>query len=226
MSKVVITGAHGTIGSVLAERLAQNHEVVGLDLPDGDIGNYNFLLEQARGADTMIHVAHTSDENWRSGYLNPTNVQMEMNVFTAALEAGVRRLIMASSVHADNFNDYTGTAALTVPGSYKSASPYGAHKLVVEEMGRFYAAHHGLEFVGVRFGGVTGDDSVRTVFREPAVWLSHRDLGNAIEACVSAPEVPGRFAVFYAVSNNDGRLHDTGNPFGWQPLDNSADHLE
>jgi hypothetical protein len=131
---------------------------------------------------------------------------------------------MASSVHADNFNDYEGNEPLTVPGSYKAASPYGTHKQIVEEMGRFYASHYGIEFVAVRFGGVTDDNSVRTHLKEPAVWLSHRDLMGAIEACVTAEVIPGKFAAFYAVSNNDGRIHSTENPFGWQPVDNSKRH--
>jgi NAD+ dependent glucose-6-phosphate dehydrogenase len=229
MSRVVITGSKGTIGSVLEKGLRTNHEVIGLDLPESDISSYALLLEQLKGADTVIHVAHSANEstreNWRSGRIDPANVLLEMNVLTAVIEARVGRLIMASSVHADNFNAYEGSELLTIPGSYQAASPYGTHKLIVEEMGRFYATHYGFDYIGVRFGGDTPDNSVHTHLKEPAVWLSHRDLVNAIEACVKAETVPGKFAVFYAVSNNDGRIHSTENPFGWQPLDNSKDHL-
>jgi uronate dehydrogenase len=203
---------------------------VGLDLPDGDIADYDLLLERVRGADVVIHAAHSASlsarETWRRGRIEPGNVSLELNVFTAVIEAVVGRLVMASSVHADNFNDYDGTALLTVPGSYAAASPYGTHKLIVEEIGKFYASRHGLEFVGIRFGGVTPDNSVRTHSKEPAVWLSHRDLVCAVEVCVSAEAVPNRFAVFYAVSNSAGKIHSTENPFGWQPLDNSRDYME
>lgn len=226
MSKVVITGSKGTLGSVLYDGLRPNHEVVGLDLPEGDISDYNYLLEQIQGADVVVHTAHSSSENWHTGQIDPFNVLLEMNVFTAVIEAQVGRLIMASSVHADDFNSYEGTELLTVPGSYKAASPYGTHKLIVEELGKFYVSRNNLEFVGIRFGGVTDDNSVRTHLKETAVWLSHRDLVNAVEACVSAKAVPDKFAVFNAVSDNDGRIHSTENPFGWKPLDNSKDHLE
>lgn len=229
MNKVTIIGSKGVIGSVLHERLSHDHEVVGLDLPDNDATDYELLLNRVRGSDIVIHVAHSANpetqENWRSGRIDPVNVLMTMNVFKAATEAGVRRLIMASSVHADDFNNYQGSELLTVPGSYAPTSPYGVHKLVIEEIGKFYSTHHDIEFIGIRFGGVTTDNSVRTHLKEPAVWLSHRDLITAVEACVTALKVPDNYAVFYAVSNNSGRVHDTKNPFGWQPIDNSQDYV-
>ncbi len=225
MSKILITGSRGVIGSVLTEGLARDHDVLGLDLPDGDILNYEFLLEQMQGADIVIHVAHAKGESWKSESINPVNVALEMNVFSAVNEAKVKRLIMASSVHADDFNRYEGTEPLTVPGSFHPTSPYGGHKIVIEEMGKFYSKHNGIEFIGVRFGGVTRDNSVKSFLKEPQVWLSHRDLLDAVTACVTALVVPKNFVLFYAVSANDGRLHSTENPFGWAPRDNSKDHM-
>ncbi len=225
MKKIVITGSNGAIGSALTTALAKDYEIVGVDLPDGDVLDYDYLLGQMQGADVVIHLAHASDENWRSGSIEPVNVQMEMNVFSAVVQAKVGRLIMASSVHADNFLHYDGDALLSVPGSYHPVSLYGAHKLIAEETGKFYALRHSFEFIGVRFGGVTKDGKVNTLGKEPLVWLSHRDLTAAITACIEAREVPGSFALFYAVSRNMGKVHSTDNPFGWEPRDNSADFM-
>jgi uronate dehydrogenase len=228
--KILVTGSRGTIGLVVTKALAKQHTVIGLDLPEGDITDYDFVLNKMRGVDIVIHLAHSvselNRENWRSGSIDPTNVLMEMNVFHAAMAAKVKRLIVASSVHADNFNEYEGSELLRVPGSFHPTGPYGAHKIIIEEMGRFYASRHNVEYIGVRFGGVTPDNTVKTFLKEPAVWLSHRDLSGAIHACVDATKVPGRFAVFYAVSDNDGRIHSTDNPFGWTPQDNSKDHIK
>ena len=98
-------------------------------------------------------------------------------------------------------------------------------KLLEEEVGKVLAGQFGFEFVGVRFGGVTADNSVKRGEGQAATWLSHGDLLGAIEACLSAEPVPGRSSVFYAVSANADRIHDTSNPFGWSPRDNSADFL-
>lgn len=231
MKKILITGSRGKIGGIITARLSKSNEVIGLDLPEGDISDYEFLLQKMQGVDIVIHVTQSRPqyenrrENPRIGKIDPVNVLLEMNVFTAAIKAKVPRLIMASSVHADSFEEYKGNELLTVPGSYKPTSLYGGHKLIIEEMGRFYAKHYNLEFIGIRFGGVTEDNSVKTFGKEREVWLSHNDLANAVEACVNAETVPDAYAVFYAVSNNDGRIHDTKNPFGWEPKDNSKDHL-
>ena len=52
--------------------------------------------------------------------------------------------------------------------------------------------------------------------------LSHRDLLGAVSASISHEPVRGRATVFYAVSNNATRVHDTSNPFGWTPRDDSG----
>jgi hypothetical protein len=48
-------------------------------------------------------------------------------------------------------------------------------------------------------------------------WLSHADCVALVDACLTAPTVPGHYAVFYGVSDNAGRVHNTSNPFGWVP---------
>jgi hypothetical protein len=58
--------------------------------------------------------------------------------------------------------------------------------------------------------------------RRGATWLSHRDLLGAVSASISGDPVRARATVFYAVSDNATRLHDTANPFGWSPQDDSA----
>lgn len=230
MAKIVVTGSKGKIGSVLSVGLAGEHEVVGLDVPEVDISDYEALLQNLAGADMLIHAAFIGDPAYpgkpEDAPIDPRNVTLDMNVFTAAREAGIKRLIISSSVQADDFESYDGSELLTIPGSHQHASPYGAHKIIIEQTARFYAQHCGLECVAIRFGGVTRDDVVKSYDKEPAVWLSHNDLLGAVSAAVNAPTVLGGFSVFYAVSNNTGKLHSTDNSFGWQPVDNSADHIE
>jgi uronate dehydrogenase len=153
----------------------------------------------------------------------PQNAQIDINIFTAVVKTGVRRLIVASSVHADNHRDPEVVKPLTVPGSYYPATPYGVYKLIGEEVGKILSKQFGFEFIGVRIGGVTRDNSVKTGEGQTATWLSHDDLVGAIDACLASEPLAGRSTVFYAVSNNADRIHDTTNPFGWKPKDNSAD---
>jgi nucleoside-diphosphate-sugar epimerase len=226
MHAVLITGSEGIIGSVLLHGLSDRYQVRGVDLPE-DISHYETLWAQMARVDTVIHLARrlsaADDRAGRRMRIYPQNVQIDVNVFTAVVKAEVKRLIMASSVHADSHRDPTAVEPFTIPGSYYPATPYGAHKLIEEEVGKALSKQFGFEFIGVRFGGVTRDNSVKTGEGQTATWLSHDDLLSAIDSCLTIESVPGRSTVFYAVSNNADRIHDTTNPFGWRPKDNSAD---
>ncbi len=225
MAVILITGVHGIIGSIVAKELALEHHVRGVDLPE-DASSPDVLAERLGGVETVIHLARERHPpevpSAQRDAIRPKNVAIDINVFTAAIAAGVRRLIFASSVHADDFRGTAAPRPLTVPGSYRPATPYGAYKLIVEEAGRVVARRFGLEFVALRLGGVTADGTIKPGGGRTATWLSHRDLASAFEACIAAPPIPGRATVFYVVSDNRDRIHDVTNPFGWWPRDDSA----
>jgi nucleoside-diphosphate-sugar epimerase len=226
MRTALITGSRGIIGSVLQERLKDRYPIKGVDLPE-DISQYETLRRHMAGVDTVIHLARRfppadSPPKYRMR-IYPDNVRVDVNIFTAVVQSKVSRLVMASSVHADNHRDPEALHPLTVPGSYYPATPYGVYKLIGEEVGRTLSRQFDFEFIGVRFGGVTRDNSVKRGEGQTATWLSHDDLVGAIDACLAGEPVPGRSTVFYAVSNNADRIHDTINPFGWTPKDNSAE---
>jgi nucleoside-diphosphate-sugar epimerase len=228
MGTILVTGSKGIIGSVLRRRLSDRYQIRGMDLPQ-DISRYDALWAQMAGVQTVIHLAcrfSPDDPVERRMRIYPQNVQIDVNVFTAVVKAQVRRLIMASSVHADHHRDPAAVEPFAIPGSYHPATPYGAYKLIEEEVGKALSKQFGFEFVGMRFGGVTRDDSVKTGAGQTATWLSHDDLLSAVEACLTVEPVPGRSVVFYVVSNNTDRIHDTTNPFGWEPQDNSADRTQ
>jgi nucleoside-diphosphate-sugar epimerase len=226
---ILITGAGGIIGSILMASLASEHSVLGIDLPeDLALATTGSLTVQMQGVNTVIHLARERVQTGTprlADAINPKNVAIDSNVFTAVVGAGVGRLILASSVHADDFRGPHVEVPLRTPGSYHPATPYGAYKLISEELGGVLAQRFGFEFIAIRFGGVSRDDSVKRGEGRAATWLSHHDLRCAIAACLAADPVPGRATVFYAVSDNLDRVHDTSNPFGWTPECNSADYV-
>lgn len=229
MKKVLVIGAKGSVGSIISAALSNQWQVTKFDLPEYDLANYQDVSQQVAGKDIVVYSAQALNkgvyESWRSGHLDPNNQLYELNVLTAIIEHKIPRLIFTSSVHADNFLDYEEEDLLTVPGSYKPKSPYGAHKLILEETIKYYALHYGFEAIGIRLGGVTRDNTVRLLGKEPAVWLSHQDLTSLVKHVVSAKQVLQCFEIFYAVSNNHDRVHDVSNSFGWFPLDNSKDFV-
>jgi len=222
MGTVFITGIDGVIGSILRERLSPHATVKGVDFPD-DLTEDPRLTERLGEVDTVIHLAREREPpGVPEGRVNPSNVRIDTNVFAAVIEAGVKRLVLASSVHADNFRSTAVNYPLQAPGSYFPATPYGTYKLLAEEVGATLAQRFGFEFVAIRLGGVTRSDSPKSGEGKSATWLSHRDLYGAFAACLADAPVPGRTTVFYAVSANAESIHDTINPFGWEPVDDSA----
>jgi len=216
---ILITGSGGVIGSVLREGL--DHKITHFDLPEFDARDYGQLLEQAKGHDAIVHLAwDTATDNFKSDHLNPDNTLKSFNVYRAALEAGVGRVIMASSVHADRFTERDITGLLKPDALPLPDSPYGAGKVMMEALGRYYADAKDLEVVCLRFGGV---NSKNVPPEQPAserqVWLSHQDCVALVTAALEAPSIPNNFEVIYAVSDNANRIHDTSNSLGWHPVD-------
>jgi uronate dehydrogenase len=148
---------------------------------------------------------------------------MFFNVYNAALETGVPRVIMASSVHADDFHTPKDTAPISPDRIPTPDSPYGAHKVFMEATGRYYATK-GLEVVCIRFGGINRENTppVRDIdVRERGVWFSHRDCVSLIKSILEAKTIPDNFALIYGMSNNADKIHDVSNPFGWRPQDSA-----
>lgn len=237
MKNVLVTGGAGRIAAVISKQLGEKFSFDFVDInPTGgqhkavinrlDIGaNYPGLRNAMLGKDVVIHLAWNSNENWRSLITVPENKTMLENVYRAAVEAKVKRVIMASSVHADDYQNFRGENSGIVgfartSHNYRGPdSPYGATKIYMEALGEWYSNRHELEVICVRFGGVAVDDKPREEKNYDKIWLSRRDCANLVACCINAEIAPMKFSVFYGVSWNSGRLHDWENPVGWEPQD-------
>jgi nucleoside-diphosphate-sugar epimerase len=56
VKKILITGAKGTIGSILCQELTE-YSITSVDLPEYDIRNYEVLKKLAEGRDAIVHLA-------------------------------------------------------------------------------------------------------------------------------------------------------------------------
>ena len=219
--KIAITGSNGTIGTVLKEGL-KDYQITSIDLPENDVREYGKLLKVIPHHSAIVHLAwDTETDNFKSEKINPENATMFYNVYKAAIEAGVPRVIMASSVHADRFDNWQSSEEMPPDKIPVPDSPYGALKVGMEAMGRYYATK-GLQVVCIRFGGVNSQNQPATEPpHERAVWFSHNDCTSLVKTILEANEIPDNFVVMYGMSDNPGRIHDTSNPFGWKPKDSA-----
>lgn len=114
---IVVTGATGHIGNVLVRELLEKGEKVrALVYPNedassldglmverfsGDVTDLGSLMEAFKGADVVYHLAGiVSISSGQKKILHSVNAEGTKNVVKACIEAGVRRLVYTSSVHA------------------------------------------------------------------------------------------------------------------------------
>lgn len=218
MKKILITGSKGTIGTILSKELS-DYDITGFDLPEHDARNYEAVKSAIVGHDTVIHLAwNTAVDHVGAELIHTDNTQMMFNVYRAAYEIKIPRVIMASSVHVDDDSIWQGPELMKTNTVPSPDSVYGAHKVFMEALGKFYAKK-GLQTVCIRFMGLSVDNKPSEELHERRKWFSHHDCGALVRAILEAPPVPENFAILYGVSNNKGRIYDISNPFGWEPED-------
>ena len=174
--KVLITGGLGFVGTNLISHLTKKggYEIVVLD--DESLGKRSHveepiqflrgsicdraLVDQALvGVDAVVHLAaHTRvvESTQKPTYNFEVNVNGTFNLLSAMREAGIKRIVNAS----------TGGAILgEVPPPVheemvaRPTAPYGASKLAVEGYCSAFSASYGMEAVSLRFSNVYGPRS-------------------------------------------------------------------
>lgn len=173
MKSYLITGGCGFIGVNLISRLVaegasvrildnlslgKREEVdpLGVDLQVGDIRDLPAVAAACKGVDVVVHLAaHTRVvESVTSPELNfEINAIGTMNVLRACREAGVKKLIFASTGGAILGEQEPPVHEGMVP---RPISPYGAGKLVGEAYCSAYCGAYGLNTVALRFSNVYG----------------------------------------------------------------------
>ena len=103
---VLLTGSSGVIGKHLVEPFKKHYRLVTFDRNPsqnrgvnvvGDLCDFKGLKATMKGIDVLVHLAATSDEAPFTKELLPNNILGVYNAFQAAYEAGVKRIVFASS---------------------------------------------------------------------------------------------------------------------------------
>lgn len=229
--RIAVTGGSGYLGGLTCRHLdGAGHKVRSLDLvpPDpvkgagehmqADLASYEDIRAAFEGIDLVIHLgADLSEDDWAG--TRDSNIVGTYNVFEAARQTGVRRIVYASSHHVSGM--YPVTRRLDLSASTRPDSLYGLSKAFAEQVGQYYWDKYGLESVGLRIGAVR---PVPGQTRERYVWMSEPDYLRLIEASMTAPRV--EHSLVWGVSNNDAAWWDNADArhLGFAPRDNAADH--
>jgi NAD+ dependent glucose-6-phosphate dehydrogenase len=236
MTKILITGAAGTLGQRLSSAFnGRGDEVVGLDRPGHGIDG---VLEadlsiwsedwpkHFAGVDTVVHLAADPSPAATWASLQHLNMDMVLNVFEASANGGVRRVIFASS-------NWVMGGYRTKGGPIRPSddpfpiNAYGATKLMGERIGHHFAQARGMSVICLRIGMAERPGGTPPSLDTPhglwgqQMWLSNRDLLQAFTKAVDAP-ADVRFAVLNLTSANAGSrwdLEPTEQIIGYRPED-------
>ena len=177
--RIVVTGAAGFIGSTLAEALLRaGHDVVGLDAfidyyprpmkeanlatlatsPSFRFGEVDLRTAELdpwlEGADAIIHEAAMAGlmRSWTDLELYAScNILATNRLIEAALRAGVRRFVLASTSSV-----YGKEAVGDEDHPLEPSSPYGITKLAAEKLVLAHSATSGLPGTIIRYFSIYG----------------------------------------------------------------------
>jgi len=125
-------------------------------LVEGDLRSYERAHNAMAGVDCVIHLAALPSVP-RSAQdpltTNAVNITGTLNILLAAHDAGVRRVVTASSSSVYGPSAVSPKHEALVPGPI---SPYGVSKLAAEQYTAAFHAVYGLETVALRYFNVFG----------------------------------------------------------------------
>jgi len=229
MKRVLITGAAGHIGRTLRAGLRGQYQLRLADIAPqaeageneeivtADITRLEDLLPVMQGVDVVVHLAGIPDEDrWEK--IRGMNIEGCYNVFEAARQAGVKRVVFASSNHAVGFHRRDRLIDNSV--APRPDSRYGVSKVFGEALGRMYADKHGMSVACMRIGSFRPDDKP-TAPRHLFTWVSHRDMVQLTKRCIDHPDY--HFVVVYGVSGNTRNRWDNADvrQLGYVPEDDA-----
>ena len=233
--RILITGAAGGIGTmirplltplypglVLSDRLTPKNLLAGETFIAADLTKPDEVAAAVRGADSVIHlggcsVGRQGDAPWDA--ILQTNIIGCYNIFEAARQAGVRRVIFASSNHAVGF--YRRTRRIGPDVTVRPDGRYGLSQAFGEARGALYADKHGMSVTCLRIGNV-GPRPLDV--RRLSIWISPEDIAQLIRIGLEHPDI--RFEVLYGASDNAASWWDNSRAYqlGYRPIGRAEDH--
>ena len=185
--RICVTGASGKAGRVtVAELLAHDYQVLatdrvrpgtdlGTDVLLADLTDYGQAAEVLRGVDAVVHLANIPAPGIHTPAVTfNTNMTMNFNVFQAAANLGLSRVVWASS-------ETTLGLPFDVPPRYAPVdedhypvpnSTYALSKVATETIAGHFAQWSGIPFVALRFSNIWRPEDYHEF---PSFWADARD---------------------------------------------------
>lgn len=238
MKKVLITGLTGkrlnSIGPSFLEEYSKKYSKL-YDLTVGinktplsgyktvkiNLDDLNSLVETFKGFDVVVNLAGNSNEKTINfNDLIEPNIIGTYNVLEAAKLAGVKRVIMASSIHA--IRGYPFGSMVGMKDSPKPLNYYGATKAFIESMCHVYSQY--LSCFAIRIGAYISDEALKIACPSRSNFdyiLSQRDFSQLVYKSIIASDSL-KYAIFAGSSKNKNNymdIEETKKLIGYEPED-------
>jgi uronate dehydrogenase len=211
--RLLLTGAAGGLGRELRSRLKPHCETLrlsdiadlgaaaaGEELVPARLEDRAAVNELLRGVSAVVHLGGVSVEAPFDPILQ-ANIVGAYNLYEAARQHGVKRIVFASSNHVTGF--YRQDEVIDPRDPMRPDGLYGLSKAFGENLARFYFDRYGVESVCLRIGSSFPEPKDRRML---ATWLSYDDLERLVVASLAAPVVG--HSVIYGMSDNTTRWWD------------------
>ncbi len=217
---VVVTGARGFLGSKVVKLLVEGGQLVratdriataadcGAEFIEADICDPETLAPAFRNADTLIHaagLAHVFDQRPdAAGEFDRVNVQGTVATAEAAVRAGVKTMVLVSSVSVYGRH---GMRAVDESVPCRPEGPYAVSKYLAEKRAIEIAHSSGMNLTILRLTTLYGEGDpgninrlFRAIDRRRFLWIGdgsnrksliHRDDAAAAVVAAAMASLPG-----------------------------------
>ena len=225
---VLVTGMSGLIGGFVGPHLAERYRVralnrrpvEGFETVRADIADLDAIRPAFENVQTVVHLAGLI--GGADNDIVTANIAGTYNVFEAARQAGVKRVVFASTGSVAGGYGADEPFRSILAGDYAKAPSqwrrirhddpirpngmYAASKAAGEAIGRCYSEAHGLSVICLRLGRVELEDRPLSA-GHMVVFLAHRDCIQLVDCAIEAPDHV-RFDIFFGTSANKWGIRD------------------
>lgn len=233
---LLVTGATGHVAAMLRPALEEKFDLRTV-IEDLSVSDHQSLAPLFEGVDFVLHLAyhkssptHVYDptvrqiEKFDDEFLN---IRMAQNVYRCSFDAGVKRVVVASSNHATDWYEnaliHSNKRDIVTPEETPLADNfYGWSKIAYESLGFVYACGtlgRSMEIVQVRIGAPRDIDAGTYSADEPAApqpgpsyqtgmtrykrdlgaWLSKRDAQQLFLRCLTTENIQNQYGVPFLI---------------------------
>ncbi len=238
---VLVTGCNGAIGAPVTRALiARGHRVRGFDLtpPPDDLGLTDCIradltdrpaLDRAMAdIEVCIHLAANPHGHATWDDLMGPNIQGLHHTWEAACDAGVKRMIPASTVQTVLGGGWKDYPIVPVDAPLRPRNFYAATKCLAEALAWVYHHNRGIEVILVRPGFFPRDakEVARVAGSDygPRMYWSPRDAARFYTLAVEATDIT--FVTLYGASRHERPFFDlepAREAIGYEPQDRFPD---